>query len=136
MLALKCCFFTLDNIHYFLFFILTLIVCDFIPAIKINSTFYNMMYDQKNFNTSHLDLGKLIVITATLFIGYGIMHYKEFRRNYYSRSGLRDLLYMSIYGVLLYFASGNSVLPGEKDYEGFCNGKSEFIFNKNLGKYF
>jgi len=133
-----------ENIYYFIIYLAVHVFVSLLPEVKTDvNSFYNSIYLQKNFNSFHIDFSKLILFLLSVNITYSI-YIKEIikndfntievqeQENYLSKQkgrNFKKLLFFNLFGVFAFFFSGNSVLIGEFDYEGFCNTKDKNIIN-------
>lgn len=119
-----------SNIYFAVISLLLLIVFEFIfPAIKIPLRLYNRIYSLLNFSTAHLDLSKLLTYVLFLICGFAfvnLVNLKNKRNNpFIGPNGYSDTKKVVLFGFIIFFLSGNFLLLGKYDFEGFCKGKAK-----------
>ena len=106
-----------------------------IPSINIDSNSYNKMYQQINFNTHHFEFYKLVFYLISVSLGFIVINQLKtgvliFNRFFFGfGSALKDFLITLLYSLIIYFFSGNTVLPGYHNYEGFCDERGLSVLN-------
>ena len=95
-----------------------------IPAFKISFKLYNVIYSLNNFSTIHLDFSKLFVYIFFLISGFAFINIVNLQKSpknpFISPNGYSDFKKSILIGILLFFISGNFLLLGKYDFEGFC----------------
>jgi hypothetical protein len=104
--------------------------------------FYNLIYSLNNFSTFHLSLNKLITLVTFLILGFcfvNIVNLNNKRQNpLIGNNGYKDIKRVLLFSVIIFFGSGNFLLLGKYDFEGFCdknisnNGLSNTFAEKDL----
>jgi len=116
-----------SNLAFALIAFPLLIIIEYIfPALKIPFKFYNKVYSLLNFSTAHLDLSKLFSYILFLIFGFSfinIVNLKNKRENpLIGPNGYSDTKKVIYFGFIIFFLSGNFLLLGKYDFEGFCKG--------------
>jgi len=92
--------------------------------IKIPLKIYKEIYSLRNFSTFHLSFNKLITLITFLILGFCFVNkinLKNKRQNpIIGVNGYKDIKKVILFGFIIFFASGNFLLLGKYDYEGFC----------------
>lgn len=86
--------------------------------------FYKKIYTTNNFSTFHLSFNKLLTLITFLILGFCFVNkinLKNRRQNpLIGVNGYKDIKKVILFGVIIFFASGNFLLLAKFDYEGFC----------------
>jgi len=124
-------------IFAFICFFILIILESIFPVIKIPFKIYKKIYTLSNFSTSYLDLSKFFSYLLFLILGFAfvnIITLKKKRRNPLSGShGFSDILNLIFFGFIIFFTSGNFLLLGKYDFDGFC--EKDFFNTKHSNNF-
>jgi len=122
------------NMNFACALAMILIILYFLPSIEIDSEFFNSVYEQINFNSRHFEFFKFLFYIFSVFLGY-ILASKISQGDFTLKRNLKNLLIILAFSLIIFFSSGNTVLKGLHDFEGFCDSNSLKLFtdHKNDG---
>jgi hypothetical protein len=115
------------SINFHIVFVIIMIAFYFTPEILADSDSFNTMYKQINFNSYHFEFYKLIIYVFSISLGFILINQfttgVEITKRYSFGFGgaLSDFFITLGYSLIIFFISGNTVLSGSYDYEGFCD---------------
>ena len=122
------------NLNFAFALTIILIVLYYLPSLEIESDFYRFVYEQLNFNSGHFEFFKFFLYLFSISLGY-VLVIKISLGEFFIKRNFRNLLALLAFSLIIFFFSGNTVLKGLHDYEGFCdsNGLKSFTSHKKDG---
>lgn len=110
-------------------FLALMLLQSVLPSIKIPLRIYNKIYSLLNFSTSHFDLAKLFSYLVLLAMGFAfvnIVNLKNYRKKpFIGNNGYSDIKKSVVLGFIIFLVSGNFLILGRYDYEGFCKANKD-----------